>query len=164
MAFLKKLEENEPGKVLLTDITYLQYHGRTVYLSCVKDVATREILAYELSNTLKLSIIFNTLVKLEEKLDSNIHPEAVIHSDQGSHYTYPEFQNRVKQMKLTQSMSRRGNCLDNKPMESFFDHLKDELDHKEAKTFEELKQMVDQYMIYYNESRRQWGIKKDDSG
>jgi putative transposase len=61
---------------------------------------------------------------------------------------------------LKQSMSRRGNCLDNAPMESFFGHMKDELDYKEAKTFGELKQMIDQYMIYYNESRRQWNLKK----
>lgn len=156
----REFTQDEPGKVLLTDITYLQYHGRTAYLSCVKDVATREILAYELSSTLKMPIVFNTLAKLSDKLDGMIHPEAMIHSDQGFHYTHPEFQQRVKQMKLKQSMSRRGNCLDNVPMESFFGHMKDELDYKEAKTFEELKQMVDQYMIYYNESRKQWNLKK----
>lgn len=46
------------------------------------------------------------------------------------------------------------------PMESFFGHMKDELDYKQAENFEELKQMVNQYMIYYNESRRQWNLKK----
>ena len=156
----REFTQDEPGKVLLTDITYLKYNGRTAYLSCVKDVATREILAYELSSTLKMSIVYKTLTKLKEKLEGIIHPEAMIHSDQGFHYTHPEFQNRVRQMKMKQSMSRRGNCLDNAPMESFFGHMKDELDYKEAKNFEELKQMIDQYMIYYNESRRQWNLKK----
>jgi putative transposase len=152
--------QDEPGKVFLTDITYLKYQGRTAYLSCVKDVATREIMAYELSSTLKMSIVYNTLTKLNDKLDGIIHPEAMIHSDQGFHYTHPEFQKRVGQMNLKQSMSRRGNCIDNAPMESFFGHMKDELDYKQARTFEELKEMTDQYMIYYNESRRQWNLKK----
>ena len=156
----REFTQDEPGKVFLTDITYLKYHGRTAYLSCVKDVASREIVAYELSKTLKMSIVYNTLTKLEEKLDGNVHPEAMIHSDQGFHYTHPEFQKRVKQMNLKQSMSRRGNCIDNAPMESFFGHMKDEMDYKEVHTYEELKQLVDRYMIFYNESRRQWNLKK----
>jgi len=124
----REFTQDEPGKVFLTDITYLKYHGKTAYLSCVKDVASREIVAYDLSQTLKMSIVFNTLRKLDEKLDGNVHPEAMIHYDQGFHYTHPEFQKRVKQMNLKQSMSRRGNCIDNAPMESFFGHMKDEMD------------------------------------
>ncbi|WP_339280636.1 IS3 family transposase [Lysinibacillus sp. FSL P2-0066] len=156
----REFTQDEPEKVFLTDITYLKYRGKTAYLSCVNDVATREIVAYELSQTLKMSIVYNTLAKLEEKLGNNIHPEAMIHSDQGFHYTHPEFQKRVKQMNLKQSMSRRGNCIDNAPMESFFGHMKDEMDYKEVHTFEELKQLVNQYMIFYNASRRQWNLKK----
>ncbi|HWK24043.1 MAG TPA: IS3 family transposase [Ureibacillus sp.] len=156
----REFTQDEPGKVFLTDITYLKYRGKTAYLSCVKDVASREIVAYELSQTLKMSIAYNTLTKLEEKLDGNVHPEAMIHSDQGFHYTHPEFQKRVKEMNFKQSMSRRGNCIDNAPMESFFGHMKDEMDYKEVHTFEELKQLVDRYMIFYNESRRQWDLKK----
>ena len=125
----RQFTQDEPGKVFLTDITYLQYEtGQTAYLSCVKDVATREIVAYELSTSLSMSIVYRTLRKLKEALDGNVHPEAMIHSDQGFHYTHPEFQERVKEMQLTQSMSRRGNCLDNAPMESFFGHFKDEVD------------------------------------
>lgn len=156
----REFVQDEPGKILLTDITYLKYQGKTAYLSCVKDVATREILAYELSSTLKMSIVYHTLKKLNDKLEGMIHPEAMLHSDQGFHYTHPEFQKRVKEMNLDQSMSRRGNCIDNAPMESFFGHIKDELDYKQAKNFEELKQIVNQYMTYYNETRKQWNLKK----
>lgn len=156
----REFTQDEPGKVFLTDITYLKYRGKTAYLSCVKDVATREIVAYELSQTLKMTIAYNTLVKLKEKLEENVHPEAMIHSDQGFHYTHPEFQKRVKQMNMKQSMSRRGNCIDNAPMESFFGHMKDEMEYKQLLTFDELKQQVDSYMIFYNESRRQWNLKK----
>lgn len=156
----REFTQDEPGKVFLTDINYLKYRGKTAYLSCVKDVATREIVAYELSQTLKMTIAYNTLVKLKEKLVENVHPEAMIHSDQEFYYTHPEFQKRLKQMNMKQSMSRRGNCIDNAPMESFFGHMKDEMEYKQSKTFDELKQRVDSYMIFYNESRKQWNLKK----
>lgn len=157
----RAFDQDEPGKVFLTDITYLQYsNSQTAYLSCVKDVATREIVAYELSTSLKMRIIYRTLEKLEEVLEGNHHPEVIIHSDQGVHYTHPAYQERVKNMGLLQSMSRRGNCLDNAPMESFFGHFKDEVDYKEAHNLFELKQMVDVYMEHYNTTRKQWNLKK----
>ncbi len=96
----RAFKQDEPGKVFLTDITYLKYCGQTAYLSCVNDVATREIMAYELSTSLKMSIVYRTLEKLEEALDGNLQPEAMIHSDQGFHYTHPEYQVRVKKIGL----------------------------------------------------------------
>ncbi len=63
-------------------------------------------------------------------------------------------------MGLLQSMSRRGNCLDNSPMESFFGHFKDEIDDKEAESLAELKYMIDDYMEHYNNTRKQWTLKK----
>ncbi|MBD8028715.1 IS3 family transposase, partial [Ureibacillus sp. Re31] len=157
----RQFKQDEPGKVFLTDITYLQYgSGQTAYLSCVKDVATREIVAYELSTSLKMDIVSRTLKKLEEFINDNLHPEAMIHSDQGFHYTHPDFQQRVKEMGLLQSMSRRGNCLDNAPMESFFGHFKDEVDYKEAESLKDLKYIVENYMDYYNTARKQWTLKK----
>ena len=157
----RAFQQEEPGKVFLTDITYLQYRGgQTAYLSCIKDVATREIVAYELSTSLKMRIVYRTLEKLEEALDGNIHPEAMIHSDQGVHYTHPEFQQRVKKVGLLQSMSRRGNCIDNAPMESFFGHFKDETNLKECETLEDVKQEIKSYMTYYNHYRGQWNLKK----
>ena len=77
------------------------------YLSCVKDVASREIVAYEVTISLSMEIVYRTLKKLKEALDGNVHPEAMIHSDQGFQYTHPEYQQRVKKMGLTQSVSRR---------------------------------------------------------
>jgi putative transposase len=113
----REFKQDEPGKVFLTDITYLQFQGgQTAYLSCVKDVATREIVAYELSTSLRMNIVYRTLAKLKEALNGNIHPEAMIHSDQGVHYTHPTYQKHVKELGLLQSMSRRGNCLDNAPI------------------------------------------------
>ena len=143
----RQFDQQEPGKVFLTDITYLQIRGgKTAYLSCVKDVATREIVAYELSTSLRMEIVYRTLTKLESFYENQLHPEAMIHSDQGFHYTHPEYQSRVKEMGLLQSMSRRGNCLDNAPMESFFGHMKDEVPYKNANSLAELKYMIDDYM------------------
>ena len=157
----RQFTQDEVGKVFLTDITYLPYlGGQTAYLSCVKDVATREIVAYNVANHLRMDIVYDTLKHLREGLDNNIHPEAMIHSDQGFHYTHPHYQERVKEMGLLQSMSRRGNCLDNAPIESFFGHLKDELDYKPASTFKELKNKIDDYMEHYNSTRKQWTLKK----
>jgi len=86
--------------------------------------------------------------------------DAFIHSDQGLHYTNSDFQSRVKELGLTQSMSRKGNCLDNAPMESFFGHMKDEMEYKQSTSFGELVEIIDSYMSYYNNDRYQWGLSK----
>lgn len=84
----------------------------------------------------------------------------IIHSDQGFHYTSPEYSKKIKNLRITQSMSRKGNCIDNAPMESFFGHLKDDVDCKTAKTFNDLNGMIDNYMEHYNNRRYQWDLKK----
>lgn len=153
--------QDEPGKVFLTDITYLYYgKGQKAYLSCVKDVATKEILAYYLSRSLEMDIVYRTLRILEDAVGHHFHPEAILHSDQGFHYTHPEFQERVKKLKIKQSMSRKGNCWDNAPMESFFGHFKDLAEYKSCETFEEVKNEVDKVIEEYNQHRYQWGLKK----
>jgi len=157
----RQFKQDEPRKVLLTDITYLYFgNGQPAYLSCVKDVATREIVAYELSKNLTMNIAYRTLDKLADALEGNVHPEALLHSDQGFHYTHPKFRMRVKKMGFVQSMSRKGNCLDNAPMESFFGHLKDEVDYRKAESFNQLKQWIDEYIEEYNTRRYQWDLKK----
>jgi len=157
----RQFHQVEPGKVLLTDITYTYYGGgQPAYLSTVKDVATREIVAFDISRSLSMDIAYTTLNKLIDACDGYPHPEAMLHSDQGFHYTHPEFQKRVKKAGFQQSMSRRGNCLDNAPMESFFGHFKDEVDFKQCKTFEELHGMISEYIEEYNTERYQYDLKK----
>lgn len=157
----RQFDQGEPEKVFLTDITYMHYeNGQCAYLSCVKDGASKQILAHYLSSSLELKIVERTLDRLIERLDGNIHPEAIIHSDQGVHYTHPSFQTRVKEAGIQQSMSRKGNCWDNASMESFFGHMKDELDYRDSLTFKELRERVDNYIEYYNTDRYQWTLKK----
>jgi transposase InsO family protein len=157
----RQFKQNIPGKILLTDITYLFYgNGRKAYLSTVKDGSTNEILAYNLSDKLTLDIATDTVHKLANNRKVQIVEDAFIHSDQGAHYTSPVFQALVKSYKLKQSMSRRGNCWDNAPQESFFGHFKDEAFIKTCQSLHELEQEIDEYMTYYNNYRYQWGLNK----
>lgn len=149
------------GKVLLTDITYLTYgNNQRAYLSAIKDGSTNEIPAYVVSKNIKLDIVIKTIDELMKNTQYIIDENAFIHSDQGSHYTSPTFQKIVKSIGLDQSMSRRGNCWDNAPMESFFGHFKDEVNLENCETFEELVEEIDDYMDYYNNYRYQWDLKK----
>jgi transposase InsO family protein len=157
----REFKQDIPGKVLLTDITYLFYSkGQKAYLSAIKDGSTGEILAYHVSERMTIDLATDTLKKLRKNKHFKKAKEALIHSDQGVHYTHPAFQKAVKKLGLRQSMSRRGNCWDNAPQESFFGHLKDEASIKACTTLEELKKEIKQYMIYYNHYRYQWNLKK----
>jgi transposase InsO family protein len=157
----REFKQNIPGKVLLTDITYLSYgKGKKAYLSTIKDGSTNEILAYNISDNLALDLVTDTIDKLLKNRRVKIVEGAFIHSDQGVHYTSRTFQKLLKSRKLGQSMSRRGNCWDNAPQESFFGHFKDEANIKSCKTLQQLKCEIKQYMTYYNNYRYQWGLKK----
>jgi transposase InsO family protein len=157
----RQFNQYEPEKVMLTDITYLNYgNGQCAYLSCVKDGATREILAYHVSSSISMNLVTETLNQLFDRLQGNIHPEATFHSDQGFHYTHPSTQKTLRENGIKQSMSRKGNCLDNASMESFFGHMKDEMSVDDCQTIEEVRQRVSGYMTYYNSERPQWTLKK----
>ena len=157
----RQFKQDVPGKVLLTDITYLFYgRGQKAYLSTIKDGSTNEILAYHVSDRMTMDLATDTLLKLKKNRRFKKVEGALIHSDQGTHYTHPYFQKLVKKLGLQQSMSRRGNCWDNAPQESFFGHFKDEADIKSCETLEDLKKEIKNYMIYYNNYRHQWNLKK----
>ncbi|WP_427901807.1 IS3 family transposase [Metalysinibacillus jejuensis] len=156
----RHFKQGVPGKVLLTDISYIPYNGKMAYLSTIKDGSTNEILAYHVSNRITLDIATRTVEKLFRNNRVKLHPEAFLHSDQGVHYTSPKFQKLLKHYKLGQSMSRRGNCWDNAPQESFFGHFKDQVDFSMVKTLNELRAKIDHYMVYYNNYRYQWNLKR----
>lgn len=149
-----------PRKILLTDITYIPYNGKLCYLSTILDACTKQILAYVLSDSLEVDFVLETVNILIEKHGVDITTETIIHSDQGCHYTSCSFIQLLKDKKLRQSMSRKGNCWDNAPQESFFGHMKDEIDLSNCKTFEEVKKITDDWMDYYNNERYQWNLAK----
>lgn len=150
--------QNTPSKVFCTDITYIPFNHRFAYLSAIKDIATREIVAWNMAGHLEMGLVIDTIGKLEQ--NGGTLKEALIHSDQGFHYTNPQYIQKIQDLNMTQSMSRKGNCIDNAPIESFFGHLKDDVDYKGCKTFEELYLLIEEYMEYYNHGRRQWELKK----
>ena len=88
--------------------------------------------------------------------------EAILHSDQGIHYRCLSFKQLLKDEKIRQSMSRKANCWDNAPQESFFGHMKDEIGNKirRCRTFNEIKLVLADYMDYYNNERGQWSLAK----
>jgi len=149
-----------PRMVLLTDITYIPYNGRFAYLSVILDAFTKQILSYVLSKSLEVDFVKETVEILVKNHGVDLHKETIIHSDQGSHYTSIAFINILRDSEIRQSMSRRGNCWDNAPQESFFGHMKDHLMERieGAKEFEHIQTAVDDYMDYYNNERYVWDL------
>lgn len=158
----REFKERGPRKVLLTDITYIPCCGVFFYLSVIKDAYTMQILAYVLSESLELDFVLETVNILIGSHGATLDDETLIHSDQGCHYTSKKFREIVKDSNLRQSMSRRGNCWDNAPQESFFGHMKDEIMAKIAacESFAEASAIIDDYMDYYNNDRGQWQLAK----
>ena len=149
-----------PRMILLTDITYIPYNDVFCYLSTILDAFTKQILAYVLSETLEVDFVLETVNQLIEKHGIKLTTETIIHSDQGCHYTSCSFIQLLKDKNLRQSMSRKGNCWDNAPQESFFGHMKDEIDLSKCKEFSEVKKIIDDWMDYYNNERYQWQLAK----
>ena len=151
-----------PRMVLLTDITYLPYNGTFAYLSTILDAFTKQILSYALSPSLEVDFVLETVELLIKRHGIPLHAETAIHSDQGCHYTSHKFINIVQDKGLRQSMSRKGNCWDNAPQESFFGHMKDHIKDRIAACpcYGDVKAVVDDYMDYYNNQRYQWRLAK----
>ena len=160
--FLKrKFRLHRPGEVRLTDVTYLYYgegeEKQKAYGSSCIDPVTGKLLVFHVSKSNDLELAIRTLERLSD------HPAvegALFHSDQGILYFSDEFQEKVEEMGMEQSMSKRGNCWDNAPQESFFGHFKDECRYETCKNFEELQAMVGEYTWYYNNERHLWDRKR----
>lgn len=151
-----------PRMILLTDITYLPYNGVFAYLSTILDAYTKQVLSYVISDSLAVDFVLETVNQLIDNHGISLHTETIVHSDQGCHYTSHSFIEILRSKKLRQSMSRRGNCWDNAPQESFFGHMKDHIKTKlaECTVFEEVKVVIDDYIDYYNNRRYQWKLAK----
>lgn len=153
-----------PRKILLTDITYIPYNGKFCYLSVIKDAFTEQVLSYVLSESLEVDFVLETVNRLMQEHGASLdtETEVLVHSDQGCHYTSVRFRELLSNYGLRQSMSRRGNCWDNSPQESFFGHMKDELaDRMSAwQNIDDVHVAIDDWMDYYNNDRGQWNLEK----
>lgn len=149
-----------PRVVLLTDITYIPYNGEFCYLSTILDAFTKQILSYVLSESLEVDFVLQTVKQMVEEHRVSLKTDTMIHSDQGCHYTSCSFIQLVKDKGLRQSMSRRGNCWDNAPQESFFGHMKDEINISACTAFKQVKEAIENWLDYYNNERYQWQLAK----
>jgi transposase InsO family protein len=145
--------EKEPGKVFISDITYIELKDSFVYLCAILDLASRKVIGWSLKDNMKTEILteaYKRAYKMNKPKD-----DCLFHSDRGSQYASIEFRNNLLNNNIKQSMSRKGNCYDNACMESFFNMLKRELINKNTYlNIQELKNDLSEYIeVYYNNKR-----------
>ena len=136
----------------MTDVTEFNVGGQKLYLSPVLDLYNGKIVAYEMARRPLFDMINTMLKKAFAKLGPRDQP--ILHSDQGWQYQMPVYSRLLKQKKVRQSMSRKGNCLDNATMESFFGTLKSEFFYvNRFRNIDELQSGIKAYIHYYNHDR-----------
>ena len=152
---IKILQHRPPNKIWLTEITYIRTGEGWLYLAAHKDLFNGEIVGYALSKRMTKALVMKSLFRAVAKK----HPPAglIHHSDRGSQYCSHNCFKMLKQFKMKASMSRRGNCYDNAPIESFWGTLKNELVyHHSYETRQQAIQDIIEYIeIFYNRQRRQ---------
>jgi len=142
----------------VTDITEFKVSGKKLYLSPIMDLYNREIISYELSESPNFKQVYNMLNKAFKTLPKQ--KDLLIHSNQGWQYQMSSYQKILKQNNIKQSMSRKGNCLDNAVIENFFGALKSELYYlRKYKSIDELKKDINEYIYYYNNDRISSALK-----
>jgi putative transposase len=151
----QQFEATEPNAIWLSDITYIRTEEGWLYLAGHKDLFTGEIVGYAMSNRMTKNLVSQSLfraVAAKRPGSGLIH-----HSDRGSQYCAHEYRKLVDQFKMKASMSRKGDCYDNAPMESFWGTLKNELiHHRRYKTREQAIREITEYIeVFYNRQRRQ---------
>lgn len=147
--------------LISTDTTELPFlRGQKAYLSAFKDLRSKKIVHYSLNQRATIDLVMAGLDQMLKAIDVKKREKMIIHSDQGYHYTSNVYRAKLSSYGVKQSMSRRGDCLDNAPIESFFGHLKDESDYKNCKDLGELEKEITRYINYYNDERPQWGLKR----
>ncbi|MFN3071955.1 IS3 family transposase [Serratia sp. J2] len=148
----RKFCANKPNEKWVTDVTEFNVRGEKLYLSPVIDLFNREVVSYSMSDRPVMSLINTMLEKAIAKLGKDDTP--MLHSDQGWQYQMAQYQQRLQREGVVQSMSRKGNCLDNAVAESFFGTLKSECFYlSEFNSITELRKTLDEYIHYYNNER-----------
>ena len=148
----RQFKAERPNQKWVTDVTEFNIRGDKLYLSPVMDLFNGEIIAFQMERRPVFGLVKDMLKEAIETLNLNEKP--MIHSDQGWQYQMRFYQKQLAERGLTQSMSRKGNCLDNAAMESFFGILKSECFYgEEFKSVDELEQKVKEYIHYYNHER-----------
>ena len=154
----RQFEAEGPNQKWVTDVTEFNVAGEKLYLSPVMDLYNGEIIAFETANRPAFELVGSMLRKALNKLKTSDRP--VLHSDQGWQYRMPAYQRALRQKQVVQSMSRKGNCLDNAAMESFFAVLKSEFFYlNRFASVDELQTGLKKYIRYYNHDRIKTKLK-----
>ena len=143
---------NKPNKKWVTDVTEFSLFGQKLYFSPILDLYNGEIISYNVSKRPTFRLVMNMLDKAFTKTSSDT--SLILHSDQGWQYQMKRYQHLLSEKGITQSMSRKGNCLNNAVMENFFSHLKSELLYLQK--FDNLEHFISElhdYLYYYNNIR-----------
>lgn len=142
----------KPNQKWTTDITEFSLFGEKTYLSPILDMFNGEIISYVISDRPVLKQVLDMVDDAFSRLPDNTN--LIFHSDQGWQYQHKQYQHRLKKKGIRQSMSRKGNCLDNAVIENFFGLLKSELLYlREFSSMEEFKVELEKYINYYNNIR-----------
>jgi Transposase and inactivated derivatives len=149
----------QPNQKWVTDVTYIHTRQGWAYLSTIKDLFDGFIVAHQLGQENSVGLVTQTieLAKRKERIAHGL----ILHSDQGSQYCSDPYHLLTTAYGITPSMSRRGNCWDNAPMENFFSHLKEEAIRRyKNPSFQEVKQIIDEYIYFFNYERIQLKTKQ----
>ena len=150
---------NRPNQKWVTDITEFKVGNQKLYLSPILDLYNQEIISYELSERPTFNQVTNMLKKVFKRIPKG--SKLMLHSDQGWQYQMRQYQFLLKEKGITQSMSRKENCLDNAIIENFFGTLKSELFFlKKFNSIQQLKKEIKQYIYYYNNERIKSNLNK----
>ena len=151
----RHFETDRPYQILGTDVTQFQIGTGKLYLSPIIDFHTREILGYDISTSPNYAQI-RRMMKMMFDRHGDVFEGTILHSDQGYQYQMKAYQKLLREHGIIQSMSRKGNCLDNSPTENFFGRLKTEIFYDkefEYKSLDQLRRVIENYIDYYNKQR-----------
>lgn len=154
----QQFDAKRPNESWVSDITYIWTNEGWLYLAGVKDLYTKELVGYAINKRMTADLVCRALnMAIKNKRPSK---ELIVHSDRGSQYCSHAYHKIIKQHQFTGSMSGRGNCFDNAPIESFWSVLKNELVyHQDYKTrFTAISDIIGYIELYYNQTRIQKGL------
>ena len=155
----RNFKATAPNQKWATDITEFNVAGNKLYLSPIIDLFNQEIISYELTERPIFNQVVMMLKKAFKKIPTNTN--LTLHSDQGWQYQMRQYQHLLKEKGIVQSMSRKGNCLDNAIIENFFGILKSEMFYTQKfKSVKHLKKEIEQYIKYYNNERIKSNLNK----
>lgn len=152
---------NKPNQKWSIDISYLFCKERVIYICAIKDLFDKSIISYKISRFINNTLVNDTVQLAIDSIPINERKELILHSDQGGQFTNPTYAEMLRKNQIKHSVSFRGSCVDNCPIESWFSALKIECIYLEDKMSEsEMIYKVEGYIKYYNEERLQKKIKE----